>query len=415
MRGPVRRIALFCATHEAPGRLPETAPGKKVVRAETGRRIADRMFRLSARFPRLRASGAPALTRLSFALLLAGAFVLLSAAGLPAQDAQTGEAAEGDADADAAAASGDAPVDQPLEPLRMAAEPLSPQTAGDGGRADRADGVETFSLPAGKALFVRFPTTDDLSGVQDVYVQLNDAAFTRNVNRELRLTEDGLYNIRWYSRDRAGNSSEVQARAIRIDSTAPKIHHFLTDSPLVQGETVGPKALLALSAEDGEGVGVKAVEWRASRDGRWNPYTGPVRLADVASSQDGTETGVIQYRAVDRLDNDTGERVFHYRIDRRAPAIPPLFRTDDRPHRVGQEGVAVGRIEEGAVMEYKIGDSNYTRVEEGEHIRFDEEGRHTLTVRISDAVGNLREESYDVLVDFSAPVSEIKTSAGSAQ
>lgn len=321
--------------------------------------------------------------------------------------------------------------DQPLPPLRIessdtggassaskpadravpaaaetgAAGPASGARSGASGESVLVGPAELYSIPAGKSLILRFQATDDVSGVDDVYIQVNNGPFTRSASRQLDLKDDGFYLIRWYSVDRVGNRSIQQTRAIRIDSTPPAVRFALAGSPLVQGNVVGAGAVLSLSADDHGGVGVSALEWRKSETDAWQAYAAPIRLRDIAVDN----AGVLQFRALDRLKNESAVGLFHFRVDTTPPSVPRLFSDETQPIRVNGRGVRISAVEDGARIEYRFGQDSFAQIAPGELLRFPREGRQTLTLRVTDPAGNVQEKTYEIEADFSAPQTELRT------
>lgn len=321
--------------------------------------------------------------------------------------------------------------DQPLPPLRIDApaadDASAPPTSADrsGPAASESDEsannprtrngasgesvlvgpAELYSIPAGKSLILRFQATDAVSGVDDVYIQVNNGPFTRSASRQLDLKDDGFYLIRWYSVDRVGNHSVLQTRAIRIDSTPPSVRFALAGSALVQGNVVGANAVLSLSADDHGGVGVSVLEWRKSETDAWQAYAAPIRLRDIAVNN----AGVLQFRALDRLKNESAVGLFHFRVDTIPPAVPRLFSDETQPIRVNGRGVRIPTVEDGARIDYRFGQDSFAQITPGELLHFPREGRQTLTLRITDPAGNAQEKTYEIEADFSAPQTELRT------
>ncbi len=281
----------------------------------------------------------------------------------------------------------------------------APVRSGASGESVLVGPAELYSLPAGKSLILRFQATDAVSGVDDVYIQMNNGPFTRSASRQVELKDDGLYLIRWYSVDRVGNRSVQQTRAIRIDSTPPAVRFALAGSPLVQGNVVGAGAVLSLSADDHGGVGVSVLEWRKSETDAWQAYAAPIRLRDIAVDNG----GVLQFRALDRLKNESAAGLFHFRVDVTPPALPRLFDDAAQPIRVNGRGVRIPAVEDGARIEYRFGQDSFAQITPGELLRFPKEGRQTLTLRAVDPAGNVQEKTFEIEADFSAPQTELRT------
>lgn len=328
------------------------------------------------------------------ALLLAAA---VFAGGLLAQDSQSKVK--------------DTEADQPLQPLRIGGN----DSGGSGGevvQGKNIGGVEVYSVPGGKSLVLRFTSTDDLSGFEDLFVSINDGEYRRIPDQVVRLQSDGFYKIQYYTVDRAGNKSSVTTRQILIDSTSPKLATTLSGTPVTKDGGVAAKARLAITGNDGPmGVGVDKILWRPGRDGEWQDYNGTIGLADHTG--DGGR-GVIEYKAIDRIGNETRKLVFSYYVDTIPPQMPVIRELDSanakegEPILLNRSGMRVPRFNEEDRLYYKIDDGNYAELKPGDTIKLPEDGEHDLTFRIVDPLGNETVKTHRIKVDVTAPTSTIR-------
>ncbi len=330
-------------------------------------------------------------------------FVLLAAAifagGLLAQDGQSKVK--------------DTEADQPLQPLRIGGNDSGGGSGGDVVQGKNIGGVEVYSVPGGKSLVLRFTSTDDLSGFEDLFVSINDAEYRRIPDQVVRLQSDGFYKIQYYTVDRAGNKSSVTTRQILIDSTPPKVTATLSGTPMTKDGGVAPKARLALTGNDGSiGVGVKEILWRPGRDGEWQTYNSSIGLAQQTGDNGGR--GVIEYKAVDRIGNETRKLLFSYYVDTTPPALPVIRELDSahakegEPILLNRDGMRVPRFNEEDRLYYKIDDGNYAELKPGDTVKLPQDGEHNLTFRIVDPLGNETVKTYLIKVDVTAPTSTIR-------
>ena len=262
---------------------------------------------------------------------------------------------------------------------------------------------DVYTLPGGKALVVRFNPKDSISGMGEVYAKVNNGSVSLVPNAEMRLTADGAYVIEWYAIDRAGNKSPIQIRRIYIDSTAPTLTRTIEGSKIATDGSVAKTAKAVLTARD-EGTGVDKIEWRSGTEGEFKTYETAIALASIAQN----DTGVIQYRAKDKIGNETAIQTYSFRIDSVAPQLPTIFQGLQEPYRIPREGLSVADFPKNAIVEYKIDDSDFRKLEPGDRIVIDKEGEHTVTIRVTDEVGNVTEKTYKVLVDNTPPKSELR-------
>lgn len=284
--------------------------------------------------------------------------------------------------------------DATLNPVTKAGEgEKQPGTEGGEGTADRQP-VENISLAGGKTLVLKFGAADSGSGISDTWARVNGKDM-RLYGGELRLREDGMYNIAYYAVDRAGNKSAPKFKNIMIDSTSPEVKTAVEGSARLPDGSVSEKATLSIAARD-TGTGLASLEWKPLGAADWKAYSGAIVLKDIGPD------GVIQYKAADKNGNKV-EGMFDYRIKSKAPAMPIFCVAGAEPRLVPAAGFLVQGVPGGALLEYKLNESNFARIENGGMIKFPEDGKFDITFRISDALGNSSESKCPVLVDRTAP------------
>lgn len=301
-------------------------------------------------------------------------------------------------------------ADEPLEPLVVGGPEESTPESADVGEARTATiaGMEVHSLPPGRSLVLRFENMDDLSGFENLFVKMDGGVYERVPEEVIRLRADGIYRISYYGVDRAGNKNTPRTRQLMIDSTPPTLKGSVVNSKVSYDGAVGKDARLAMSAKD-TGTGLKAIRWRNGRDGEWQDYTAPIKLADLAEGGEGQ--GLIEYKAIDRIDNETATSIFSYSIDTEAPPIPQMLpdqQEGDEPILVKRDSLKVPPVERGSTVEYKIDDGSYAPLKPGQTVPLPESGEHTITIRTTDELGNVREKTYRIKVDVTPPVTTIR-------
>lgn len=261
-----------------------------------------------------------------------------------------------------------------------------------------------YSLKPGQSLVVTFNPKDSVSGMGEVYARVNGGAYALVPNAEMRLTTDGPYIIEWYAVDRAGNKSPISIRKVLLDSTAPSLVRSIEGSKVAVDGSVSATAKVALTARD-EGTGLDKIQWRSGTEGEWKTYESAIALESIATN----DAGVIQYKAKDKIGNETTVQTYSFRIDRVPPQAPTVFQGLTEPFRIPADGISVADFPKNAVVEYKVDNSDFRKLEPGQKIIIEQEGEHTVTIRVTDEVGNVTEKSYKVLVDNTPPQSKLST------
>lgn len=260
-----------------------------------------------------------------------------------------------------------------------------------------------YSLKPGQSLVITFNPKDSVSGMGEVYARVNGGAYALVPNAEMRLTTDGPYIIEWYAIDRAGNKSPISIRKVLLDSTAPTLVRSI-DGKVAADGSVSANSKVQLTARD-EGTGLDKIEWRSGTEGEWKTYESAIALESIAQN----DAGVIQYKAKDKIANETSIQTYSFRIDRVAPQPPTVFQGLTEPYRVPADGITVSDFPKNAVVEYKVDNSDFRKLEPGQKIIIEQEGDHTVTIRVTDEVGNVTEKTYKVQVDNTPPKSQLST------
>lgn len=280
-----------------------------------------------------------------------------------------------------------------IPPLEISSDSM-PATGGESG---------VYSLKPGQSLVITFNPKDSVSGMGEVYARVNGGGYALVPNAEMRLTTDGPYVIEWYAIDRAGNKSPISIRKVFLDSTAPSLVRTIEGKVATDG-SVAATAKAVLTARD-EGTGLDKIEWRSGTEGEWKVYESAIALETIAQN----DAGVIQYKAKDKIGNETTVQTYSFRIDRVPPQAPTVFQGLTEPFRIPAEGISVADFPKNAVVEYKVDNSDFRKLEPGQKIIIEQEGEHTVTIRVTDEVGNVTEKTYKVLVDNTPPKSTLTT------
>ncbi|HEY65194.1 MAG TPA: fibronectin type III domain-containing protein [Caldilineae bacterium] len=123
---------------------------------------------------------------------------------------------------------------------------------------------------------LRFTATDETSGVAAVYHQVNSGAWLTDTS--LTLSQDGVYTVRVYAEDVAGNRESVQEITLRVDQHPPMAR--ITGA---SAHVDTPDFVVSWSGWDvGQGSGLVSydVQWREGLTGSWRDW----RLATAQTS-----------------------------------------------------------------------------------------------------------------------------------
>ena len=150
---------------------------------------------------------------------------------------------------------------------------------------------------------VNLTANDDLSGVAKTYYSINDGEYLEGTSFEL--SEAGVYKVKFYSMDYAGNEEEATTVEVKIDQTAPVTESNVEKGWQTQDVTVNLKA-----NDDLSGV---AKTYYSINDGEYVEGT----------SFEVSEEGIykVAYYSVDSAGNVEEAKTTEVKIDQTAPMV----------------------------------------------------------------------------------------------
>lgn len=142
-----------------------------------------------------------------------------------------------------------------------------------------------------EAVTVTLEASDSLSGVDKTYYSTDVSSAVDVYDGPFTISEDGSYNIKYYSQDKAGNSESTKTASVKIDKTAPSTEISGLDSEGWNKSSV----TITLSASDSVS-GVDKTYYSADGSNPALTYSSPFTL-----STEGTYT--IKYYSIDKAGN----------------------------------------------------------------------------------------------------------------
>jgi large repetitive protein len=216
-------------------------------------------------------------------------------------------------------------------------------------------------------LNVKFSANDDFSGVASTYYSVNGLEFIKG--DEVLLEVEGVYEVSFYSIDKAGNREAVNNQTVKVDNTKPVTYD--NTSNLWYNSNVN----VVLSANDNlSGV----VETFYSVNG--SEFV-------AGTNFEVTEEGIneITYYSVDAVGNIEDQKSTHVRIDKTAPTVIANL---DEEYVLGSDFlisyIAKDKHSGVAFEEVSVNGIAYNN---GEAILLDQPGIYTLNVKVTDHAG----------------------------
>ncbi|MGC9060180.1 MAG: OmpL47-type beta-barrel domain-containing protein [Thermoplasmata archaeon] len=243
-----------------------------------------------------------------------------------------------------------------------------------------------YSTPPGT---VHLLSTDTVSGVATTCYRINGGVWV--FSDTINFTEDGIYEVEFYSVDIAGNAEELQKQTVRIDTANPIVYfrQIFENNAAVSG-----KLLIEFSVIERSGVAsctysIDNTTFTLYPSGE----TYKINI-DTTNLSDGPHTLVIV--STDFAGHNT-TIVRNFLVDNSAPVISSFT-----PSKVSGIATLVIVLEDASnISEYTIEiDGKAVMAEkEGNTIRYTwttsvaDNGKHTVRITVKDALGN--QETYE--------------------
>ena len=237
-------------------------------------------------------------------------------------------------------------------------------------------------------------------GVQYTAYQVNDGVW-QDFSSNISLSDEGVYDISYFSEDVVGNVEEVSTKKITIDLTDPVSSHSISGDEGYAGWFISPVSI-SLSAEDS--FGVDRVEYSLDGGETFGVYDEPVLF-----ESDGEYT--LTYRAVDQAGNVEESHSLDFKIDQTAPSTVVYTTGVSGTDTWYRSAVTIGLNGQDLGSGYKttfysINDADFS--EYSDRLSFEDEGIFTISYYSIDQAGN-KEGIHErvVHIDKTAPELEI--------
>jgi hypothetical protein len=170
----------------------------------------------------------------------------------------------------------------------------------------------------GKGLFLVFTSSDKYSGVENMYMSIDNEKF-QVVKDTVRLDKQKEYTIRYYALDRVGNSGAVQTQTFTLDLSPPVSSLLLNKEPLPKDPVLSSKQQLQLTATDSL-AGVKESLYKVDQNDRFSRTSGTIYLNRL---EEGPHT--ISFYSIDNVGVAEDVKTVSFYIDNTSPVIQLTF------------------------------------------------------------------------------------------
>lgn len=253
------------------------------------------------------------------------------------------------------------------------------------------------------------------AGVEGILYKFGDSAAVEYTLAIALPMENLDYMLHYWAKDLIGNEEEQKTASLRRDETPPETEYTVGGpTEELEGKVyVAPQTEISLSADDGEGVGVKDTMVRLEGTADPGDYERPVTLK-------GLENGPhsVYFYSIDELGNTEDEKSVIIYLD----ATPPVTTlTVGEPKYIDEANNIIYVTSETPISfeataersdlertEYKINDGGWSEANE---FNLGAEGEYVISYRSSDRLGNSESvNTQKIVVDNSAPTPTVELS-----
>ncbi len=282
-------------------------------------------------------------------------------------------------------------IDWTAPQTTLAVSPESPDTTG---WYNSNTGAPTITLTCSDAV----PDTDTVSGCDKIYYKWDDGNYTEYTSQIT--ASEGTHTLSYFSKDKAGNSEATQTKQFEVDTQAPTVdagEDKIANAEFTQNATV---------EDTNSGIASYSWEMVSGPDGGTITFGSPnSENTTISADKDGVYT--IRLTVIDKADNTNYDEM-QLTWDTQDPIINNF--TTPVSDAVYKTGVPLQFTPDGTgsavTCSYKIDDGSSVPVDcsSGEEasttITDLSDGRHSLTLIVTDAVGNSVSLGVSFVVDL---------------
>ncbi len=161
------------------------------------------------------------------------------------------------------------------------------------------------------SLSISFEATDAMSGTENTYISIDGAAY-KPFHEVLRLNQEKLYTIKYYSVDNTGNVEKLKEIKLSVDKTAPVSTMNIT-GPQFENVLSG-KAQIAITAND-QISGLKHI-YISIDDSVFRPYAGKINTSALKQGDH-----KLFYYSTDQVNNKEKVSTYAFYVDKTPPQV----------------------------------------------------------------------------------------------
>jgi flagellar hook assembly protein FlgD/streptogramin lyase len=252
------------------------------------------------------------------------------------------------------------------------------------------------------------------AGVSKIEYGFDPASLSTYDGSSLNFDLEGRRTLYYRSYDNLNNSESINSNEIAVDKTAPISEVMIIGQEcFVSGSNfISSNSSVCITANDplsaGLASGLSAIEYRINGGG-WQGYGYPVSITGNDGKYD------IDYRSIDNVGNIENYKTITVYLDNTAPITTvslsnPQYAAYGSIYITSNTIVSVNVIDLGCgvhTSEYKLDDMSWVKYDTLVTFKIANEGRHTVSWRSIDRLGNVENEASIILnVDNTHTISQ---------
>lgn len=193
----------------------------------------------------------------------------------------------------------------------------------------------------GKGYSITLTAKDDMSGVGNIYLSMNGAAYGISDVR-VKFEKEGAYKLSYYAVDKVGNVEHPQSHEFEIDITPPKTYYSIVG--IATGNILSVASNIRLKT-DNDSSGVAKIYYTFNQE---SPKLYNGKEVPLTSLETGLHT--LYYWSVDNVENEEEKQSFEFFLDKVSPiasidVLGDKFIVDNKIYLSGRTKIKITAVD----------------------------------------------------------------------
>ncbi len=238
----------------------------------------------------------------------------------------------------------------------------------------------------GRDLKVNFTCKDKFSGVENIYVAIDNGEF-KKFDNNLTFNSDGQHTIKYYCVDNVGNETKIKTNTFLLDFTPPTTS-FEIKGISIKNSILSANSKISLNAKD-NASGAGKTFYRID-NGKFILYKGSISMLNIKNG-----SHILEYYSLDKVNNKEAIQKFEFFLDKEAPittyeVLGDRFDIDGKTYFSGRTKFKIIAVDNKSGIEaikYSIDNNKFTTYTAPFYLP-SSPGFHEVTYFSLDKIGN---------------------------